>query len=55
MSWIKELFDTNKPIIAMVHMEALPGDPGYDFKKGMQWILDRVSEICFFTRNGGCI
>jgi hypothetical protein len=30
MEWIKETFGTRKPILAMCHFNALPGDPGYD-------------------------
>jgi membrane complex biogenesis BtpA family protein len=27
--WTNELFGTEKPIIALLHLDALPGDPGY--------------------------
>ena len=27
--WTKELFGVEKPIIALLHLDALPGDPGY--------------------------
>lgn len=40
MTWIKQLFRVDKPIIAMCHLKALPGDPGYDSEKGMGWIVD---------------
>lgn len=33
MNWINETFGTAKPIIAMCHFAALPGDPYYDKKK----------------------
>ena len=36
MTWAKEVFGTEKPIIAMCHVRALPGDPGYDREKGME-------------------
>ena len=27
--WIEEMFGTKKPIIALLHLRALPGDPLY--------------------------
>jgi membrane complex biogenesis BtpA family protein len=42
MEWIKDTFGTYKPVIAMCHFEALPGDPDYDPKKGMEWIVERA-------------
>ncbi len=30
MSWLESHFNTRKPVIAMCHLRALPGDPGYD-------------------------
>ena len=32
MGWLKEMFGTEKPIIALLHLNAFPGDPL--FKKG---------------------
>jgi len=42
MSWLKEYFGTEKPIICSFHLRALPGDPrfGYDVKS-----MDEVVEI----------
>jgi uncharacterized protein len=37
--WINSLFMTHKPIIAMCHLQALPGDPGYDKSCGMRHIV----------------
>jgi len=53
MSWIEEVFGTQKPIIAMVHMEALPGDPGYDSKKGMSWIVAQTLKDLLALQRGG--
>lgn len=39
MTWLKGLFKTPKPIIAMCHLKALPGDPGYDADKGLNSIV----------------
>ncbi|WP_221584920.1 BtpA/SgcQ family protein [Microbacterium sp. G2-8] len=30
MNWIHEVFEVRKPVIAMCHLPALPGDPHYD-------------------------
>ena len=30
MSWLKEVIGTEKAIIAMCHLQAMPGDPYYD-------------------------
>lgn len=53
MNWIKDVFGINKPVIAMVHLEALPGDPGYDAQKGMEWIVERAREDMLALQGGG--
>ena len=35
MSWLKEVIGTEKAIIAMCHMQPMPGDPYYCRDKGM--------------------
>jgi uncharacterized protein len=40
MNWLKEVFGTAKPIIAMCHLPALPGDPAYDKQGGMKKVID---------------
>lgn len=40
MKWIKEVFKTEKPIIAMCHFQAMPGDPRYDYNKGMDYVIE---------------
>lgn len=40
MSWIKEMFGVKKPIIAMCHLQPLPGDPEYDEKSGMENVIE---------------
>jgi predicted TIM-barrel enzyme len=42
MSWLKEVFATEKPIIAMCHFDALPGDPSYDPGKGLARVLENA-------------
>lgn len=53
MGWIKELFQTDKPIIAMCHLKALPGDPGYDPAKGMAWIVEMARADLRALQEGG--
>jgi len=40
--WFKQLFKKSKPIIAMVHIPALPGTPRYDRRGGVQHLIDWV-------------
>jgi membrane complex biogenesis BtpA family protein len=53
MNWIKDIFGTNKPVIAMCHLEALPGDPAYDAKKGMGWIVEQARKDMLSLQEGG--
>lgn len=41
--WVSQLFGTNKPVIAMAHIPALPGTPRYDAEAGIQKLIDVVS------------
>lgn len=40
---LRDLFGVSKPIIAMVHLRALPGRPGHDRAAGMRPIIDAAS------------
>ncbi|MDR1971474.1 MAG: BtpA/SgcQ family protein [Treponema sp.] len=51
--WIKKTFGTVKPVIAMCHLDALPGDPKYDMKKGLPWIIGRARENLTSLQDGG--
>lgn len=53
MQWIKELFGVDKPIIAMCHFRALPGDPDYDPAKGMAWVTEQARADLLALQNGG--
>lgn len=53
MDWIKEVLKTHKPVVAMCHLRALPGDPGYDAKKGMTWIVDQAKADLNALQEGG--
>jgi membrane complex biogenesis BtpA family protein len=53
MTWVKELFHTDKPVIAMCHLKALPGDPDYDSQKGMNWVVEAARTELKVLQDGG--
>ncbi len=53
MRWLQDLFHVEKPIIAMCHFKALPGDPGYDPQKGMEAIVEAARADLRALQNGG--
>jgi membrane complex biogenesis BtpA family protein len=53
MSWVKEIFGVEKPIIAMCHLRAMPGDPGYEADKGMPWVIDMAAADLQALQRGG--
>jgi membrane complex biogenesis BtpA family protein len=53
MSWLTETFGTTKPIIAMCHLQALPGDPYYDIYGGMKKVIDMAKRDLTALQQGG--
>lgn len=53
MKWLKETFNTDKPIIAMCHLLPLPGDPYYDNDGGMEKVVERAYHDLIGLQNGG--
>lgn len=53
MIWTEEIFKTNKPIIAMCHFLALPGDPAYDEAGGMKQVIDWARKDLIALQDGG--
>lgn len=53
MSWLKEVVGTEKAIIAMCHLQAMPGDPYYDKSKGMKWVIEKAREDVIALQDGG--
>jgi len=53
MNWLNELFHEKKPIIGMCHLQALPGDPRYDKKLGMKWVVDKAITDVNALQDGG--
>ena len=53
MEWLFDMFGTRKPIIAMCHFRALPGDPGYDPVKGLPWVIEQARQDLQALQEGG--
>jgi hypothetical protein len=51
--WIEEVLGTNKAIIAMCHLDALPGDPHYDKDGGMEKVIKSARKDFLALQNGG--
>lgn len=51
--WIDEMFHVKKPVIALLHLRALPGDPLYDESAGMKYVLDKAYEELHCLQDGG--
>lgn len=53
MTWIKDTFGVTKPVIAMCHLYAMPGDPYYDPEKGMEWVVEKARADLLALQEGG--
>lgn len=53
MNWIRDTFHTEKPIIAMCHFRALPGDPYYDADSGMGKVVELAASELSALQDGG--
>ena len=53
MSWLKEVIGTETAIIAMCHMQAMPGDPYYDKEKGMKMVVEKAKQDLEALQEGG--
>lgn len=51
--WIEDVFKTRKPIIAMCHFDALPGDPYYDEEGGMEKVIEHAKQDFLALQEGG--
>ena len=49
--WTNELFKVEKPIIALLHLDALPGDPG--FCGSMDTVLEHARQDMLALQSGG--
>jgi len=53
MSWLKDVIGTEKAVIAMCHLQPLPGDPGFDKAKGMDWVTEQAYNDFIALQEGG--
>jgi membrane complex biogenesis BtpA family protein len=53
MKWLQEVFGVQKPIIAMCHLAALPGDPGYQPGPGLDGVITRARQDLNALQGGG--
>lgn len=53
MTWLDETFGVKKPIIAMCHLQALPGDPQYDVEGGMTRVIELARQDLMNLQDGG--
>ena len=52
-NWLEELFGVKKPIIAMCHLQPLPGDPYYDEEGGLEKVIEAAKKDVIALQNGG--
>ncbi len=52
-NWLEEVFHVKKPIIAMCHLQPLPGDPYYDEEGGMEKVVEYARKDVLALQNGG--
>lgn len=52
-TWLDEVFGVKKPVIAMLHLAALPGDPAFDTHAGVAAIVDRAKRELGVLQEGG--
>lgn len=53
MTWIEKMFNVKKPIIAMLHLDALPGDPRFNSNTKMTTIIDHARADLHSLQEGG--
>ncbi len=53
MNWLNEVFNIKKPVIAMCHLQAMPGDPGYDKEGGVEKVLNLARKDLKALQEGG--
>lgn len=51
--WIDEFFGVKKPIIALLHLRAMPGDPLYGKDDSMERVLATAREELHLLQDGG--
>lgn len=52
-NWLDDVFAVRKPVIAMLHLAALPGDPGFDSSAGVRAVVERAKGELAALQEGG--
>ena len=53
MLWIEEMFKTKKPIISMLHLDPLPGDPMWKYGMSMDKVIEDARKDLHALQDGG--
>jgi membrane complex biogenesis BtpA family protein len=53
VTWLKDILGSEKAIIAMCHLLALPGDPYYDEIRGMDYVVEMAQKDLKALQEGG--
>ncbi|MEO1226202.1 MAG: BtpA/SgcQ family protein [Pseudomonadota bacterium] len=53
MNWIRQVFGVALPVIGMLHLRALPGDPDYDQEGGLADVIDWARKDLDALQAGG--
>lgn len=53
MSWVKDIIGTEKAVIGLCHLKALPGDPFYDEEGGMDLVYEAALRMFGLCRREG--
>jgi membrane complex biogenesis BtpA family protein len=53
MTWTKDLFHVEKPIISMLHLQPLPGDPKFKYGDSMKRVVDLARKDLHAIQGGG--
>jgi len=53
MTWLQSLFGTHKPVIAMLHLDALPGDPRFGRDSSMTTVVAQARRDLLALQQGG--
>jgi membrane complex biogenesis BtpA family protein len=53
MNWLTEVLGTQKPIVAMCHLQPLPGDPSYNKQGGMKKVILEARRELLSLQEGG--
>ena len=53
MTWMRDFFGTEKPVVGLLHLLAMPTDPKYDREGGMKKVLERARRELHALQDGG--